>query len=66
MLIGDNVSLLNESYLWAIWLERNRQTFQGESKEATFIIDLIVSKITLWAARCKELHGYDAESIMRS
>lgn len=48
------------------YLARNHRMFQGESKEATFIMDLIVSKTTLWAARCKEFYRYDAESIMRS
>lgn len=52
--------------LWTVWQESKRRTFQGNSKEAMAIVDIVVSKRALRAAKCKEFQGYEAMTIMQS
>lgn len=45
-----------------VYLAREEcETFQGERKDAKFLVDLIVSKISIWATR--EFIDYDVETL---
>lgn len=51
---------------WTIWIERHCHTFQGIQNHDNWVVDIIFSKVALWASRCKEFQGNDVDSIVWS
>lgn len=45
-------------YVVYICLERTNSTFQGSQNHHDAVVDSVLSKVALWAMRCKEFHGY--------
>lgn len=52
--------------LWNIWLERNHLIFKGQRRCAATVLDMILSQVSLWAAKYKEFEGYSSADILRS